>query len=87
MSDVRASDLTVWLCQTVAVVLRRSTPVGPDNRLHDLGLSSLAAVMLQYRLQSERALTASLETLSQDRTVSELATLLAAEATRREPVR
>lgn len=78
MIDERLPDtLTDWLCGAVASLARLPSPPAPDAELGALGLSSLAAVTLQYRLMTEQGITAPLDALAAPHSIAGLAEYLA----------
>lgn len=77
MTQSDLHNLTGWLCDTLAALARLSTPPAPEIAVTTLGVSSLAMVTLQYRLMTERGISAPLEDLIAPRSIAELATHLA----------
>ncbi|WP_349369841.1 acyl carrier protein [Salinarimonas sp.] len=73
MSALDRTDLEAWLSGALHRVLRLPDPPAPSATLvADLGLTSLAAVTLQYRLRAELGLKVGFEALMTDRSIAAL---------------
>lgn len=66
-------NLTIWLCDVLATLARLPEPPAPEINATTLGISSLAMVTLQYRLMTERGISAPLEDLIAPRSIAALA--------------
>lgn len=72
------STFTGWLIDAITDLARLETRPDADAMTGALGLTSLALVTLQYRLQVEHGAVAPLEDLASNQTIGALADQLAA---------
>jgi acyl carrier protein len=68
---------TAWLSRTLAELGKLEQQPDPAAMIGALGLSSLALVTLQFRLQSEHGVAVSLEELSANQSIAALCDRLA----------